>query len=81
MMKEIKSNMVTDRIPGLISVIIPAYNAEKALQIAQLPSREELLGKIIGSMKNPISKFVYALKFNTDKFVYILKAKSKEVKS
>ena len=31
MMKEIKSNMVTDRIPGLISVIIPAYNAEKAL--------------------------------------------------
>ncbi len=55
------------------------YTAEKALQIAQLPSREELLGKIIGSMKSPMNKFVYALKFNTNKFVYILKAKSKEV--
>jgi large subunit ribosomal protein L10 len=55
------------------------YNAEKALQIAELPSREELLGKIIGSMKSPMSKFVYALKFNTNKFVYILNAKSKEV--
>jgi large subunit ribosomal protein L10 len=57
------------------------YNAEKALQIAQLPSREELLGKIIGSLKSPINHFVYALKFNTNKFVYILKTKSKEVKS
>lgn len=57
------------------------YNAEKAVQIAQLPSREELLGKIIGSMKSPMSKFVYALKFNTNKFVYLLNAKSKEVKS
>lgn len=57
------------------------YDAEKSLQIAQLPSREELLGKIIGSMKSPMSKFVYALKYNTNKFVYILNAKSKEVKS
>lgn len=57
------------------------YNAEKSIQIAQLPSREELLGKIIGSMKSPMSKFVYALKYNTNKFVYILNAKSKEVKS
>jgi len=57
------------------------YNAEKSIQIAQLPSREELLGRIIGSMKSPMSKFVYALKYNTNKFVYILNAKSKEVKS
>jgi large subunit ribosomal protein L10 len=55
------------------------YDAEKALQIAQLPSQEELLGKIIGSMKSPMDKFIYALKFNTNKFVYILKTKSKEV--
>ncbi|MEK7597701.1 MAG: 50S ribosomal protein L10 [Patescibacteria group bacterium] len=57
------------------------YNAEKSIQIAQLPSREELLGTIIGSMKSPMSKFVYSLKFNTNKFVYILNAKSREVKS
>jgi large subunit ribosomal protein L10 len=52
------------------------YNNEKSIQIAMLPSREELLGKIIGSMKNPMSKFVYALKYNTNKLVYILKQKS-----
>jgi len=44
--------------------------------MAELPSKEELLGKIIGSMKSPMSKFVYALKFNTNKLVYILKQKS-----
>lgn len=57
------------------------YDAEKSLQIAQLPSREELLGKIIGSIKSPMNNFVYALKYNTNKLVYILKTKSKEVKS
>lgn len=55
------------------------YSAEEIKQIADLPSREELLGKIIGSMKSPMSKFVYALKYNTNKFVYILNAKSKGV--
>jgi large subunit ribosomal protein L10 len=55
------------------------YSADKTVQIAQLPSKEELLGKIIGSIKNPMNKFVYALKYNTNKFVYVLKAKSKEV--
>lgn len=53
------------------------YDAEKSLEIAQLPNREELLGKIIGSMKSPINNFVYALKYNINKFVYILKEKSK----
>jgi len=52
------------------------YDAERSLQIAQLPSRNELLGKIIGSMKSPMSKFVYVLKYNTNKLVYILKQKS-----
>lgn len=52
------------------------YDTSKTIQIAQLPSKEELLGKIIGSMKSPMSKFVYALKYNTNKLVYILKQKS-----
>ena len=55
------------------------YSAEEIGRIAGLPSREELLGKIIGSMKSPMSKFIYALKYNTNKFVYILNAKSKGV--
>ncbi len=46
-------------------------------RIAQLPSRAELLGKIIGSFKSPTSRLVYALKFNTNKIVYILKQKAK----
>ena len=46
-------------------------------RIAQLPSRIELLGKIIGSFKSPTSRLVYALKFNTNKIVYILKQKGK----
>jgi len=57
------------------------YDTSKTITIAQLPSKEELMGKIIGSMKSSMSKFVYALKYNTNKFVYILNAKSKEVKS
>ena len=55
------------------------YSAEEISFIADLPSREELFGKIIGSMKSPMSKFIYALKYNTNKFVYILNAKSKGV--
>ena len=57
------------------------YNNEEVEKIAKLPAREELVGKIIGSLKSPMSKFVYALKFNSNKLVYILQAKSKEVKS
>ncbi len=56
------------------------YGKEETEKIARLPGRLELLAKIIGSMKSPMSKFVYASKFNTNKFVYILQAKSKEVK-
>jgi len=46
-------------------------------RIAQLPSKFELLGKVIGSFKSPTSRLVYALKFNTNKIVYILKQKGK----
>lgn len=57
------------------------YGQEETEKIARLPGRAELLAKIVGSMKSPMSKFVYAAKFNTNKFVYILQAKAKEVKS
>lgn len=57
------------------------YNDSQTEAIAKLPAKEELLAKIIGSMKSPMSKLVYSLKYNTNKFVYILQAKSKEVKS
>jgi len=57
------------------------YDSATTTTISGLPSKDQLVGKIIGSMKSPMSKFVYALKYNTNKFVYVLQAKSKEVKS
>lgn len=54
------------------------YTSEVLTKIAQLPPKEELLGKIIGSLKSPISKTVYSLKFNTNKLVYILKERAKQ---
>ena len=45
-------------------------------RIAKLPGKDELVAKVIGSMKSPMSQLVCALKFNTNKFVYILKQKS-----
>ena len=53
------------------------YSENEVARIAQLPGKDQLMAKIIGSMKSPISKLVYAMKFNTNKFVYILQAKSK----
>lgn len=47
-------------------------------QIAQLPDKEILLAKIIGSMKSPPSRLVYAMKFNVSKLVYILREKGKQ---
>ena len=43
-------------------------------KIALLPSREVLLGKLVGGMKSPITGFVYQLKGTLQKFVLTLKA-------
>ena len=52
------------------------YLAEQMLAISKLPSKGELIAKIIGSLNAPISKTVYSIKFNTNKLVYVLKAKA-----
>ena len=54
------------------------YNHEDAEKIAKLPGRDELVAKIIGSLKSPMNKFVFALKYNTNKFVHILKVKGQK---
>ncbi len=56
------------------------YTDEETGKIAKLPGRGELVGKIIGSLKSPTTKFVYSLKFNINKLVYIFQQKAKEVK-
>ncbi|WP_028829153.1 50S ribosomal protein L10 [Proteocatella sphenisci] len=37
------------------------YDAEAMIQISKIPSREELIAKLLGSLKAPVSNFVYML--------------------
>lgn len=53
------------------------YTNEKLLVIAKLPSKNQLLGKLISSFKSPMNNVVYSMKFNMNKLVYILTQKSK----
>jgi large subunit ribosomal protein L10 len=49
-------------------------NADAVSQLATLPSREELLAKLVGSLNAPISGFVNVLAGNLRNFVYVLNA-------
>lgn len=55
-----------------------SYDAATMEKISSLPSKGELMAKIIGSMKSPISRFVAGIKFPTQKFVMVLNAKVKK---
>jgi len=37
------------------------YDAEKVKQLANIPSREVLIAKLLGSIKSPLSNFAYLL--------------------
>jgi len=37
------------------------YNADKINQLATIPSKEVLIGKLLGSIKSPLSNFAYLL--------------------
>jgi len=47
-------------------------NAEMVEALANLPSKQELLSQLAGTIKGPINGFVYALKANLKNLVYIL---------
>lgn len=47
---------------------------EKVIELASLPSREELLAKVVGSMNAPVSGFVNVLAGNLRNLVYVLSA-------
>ncbi len=54
------------------------YDAANMEKLSKLPSKAELMAKIIGSMKSPITHFVNNIKFPTQKFVMVLNAKVKK---
>ena len=49
-------------------------SAESVIELAQLPSKQELLGKLVGSISAPINNFVYVLQANIKGLVYVLNA-------
>lgn len=48
--------------------------AEMIQQLAMLPSYEELMGRVVGSMNAPIANFVYGLNYNLQSFYNVIKA-------
>ncbi len=54
------------------------YNQTDMVKLSQLPGRQELMGKLVGVMKNPMARTARALTFNMQKFVYILSEKAKQ---
>ena len=50
--------------------------AEKLKEIAELPSREELLAKLLGMMQSPISRLVTVAKGNQRNLVGVLRARA-----
>jgi len=48
--------------------------AEEVVQLAQIPSREVLLGRLVASLASPIRNFNYILNGNFSKLIYALNA-------
>jgi len=59
---------------GIIDDIF--YGKNDLNKLAQLPSKGQLIAKIISSFKAPMGKFTMAAKFNQMRLVNILKNKS-----
>ena len=52
------------------------YDENETIRIAGLPGKNQLIAKIIGSLKKPITSLDFSMKFGMNKFIYILKSKS-----
>ena len=48
------------------------YGADETIQIAKLPSKQQLLGNLLGTLNAPISNFAYVLSGTTSQFVRVL---------
>lgn len=45
---------------------------ERVMELAQLPSRQDLLARLLGSLSSPVSRFVYVLRANLNNLVSVL---------
>lgn len=54
------------------------FEAAKVSQISTLPSKNELVGKVLSGFKNPLYGFVNVLNGSKSKFVYALSAIAKQ---
>ncbi|MFA9288548.1 MAG: 50S ribosomal protein L10 [Weeksellaceae bacterium] len=54
------------------------YDTAQLEKLALLPGRQELMAKLIGSMKSPMSRTARAMKFNMQKLVFVLSQKSQQ---
>jgi large subunit ribosomal protein L10 len=54
------------------------YDKKQVEGLAQLPSKPELMAKLIGSMKAPMMKTVFSMKYNMTRFVTVLSEKAKQ---
>jgi large subunit ribosomal protein L10 len=70
--KVAKANENLKIVGGILGV--QALNKEEVLALAKLPSKEELLSKLVGTLNAPISGFVNVLAGNLRGLVNVLKA-------
>lgn len=54
------------------------YAPADMVKLSNLPGRTELMGKLVGTMKNPMARTTRALTFNMQKLVYVLSQKSQQ---
>ncbi len=54
------------------------YVSSDLEKIAQLPSKQELIAKLIGGLKAAPYKLTYAMKFNVSKLTLVLKERAKQ---
>jgi len=48
------------------------FEASDVIKLAKLPSKDELLGQLVGILNAPISNFAYVLSSPTSQFVQVL---------
>lgn len=67
-----------DFVGGILDLSAQAgkkfISAEKVAELSELPGKQELYAKIVGSINAPVSGFVNVLAGNIRKLVYVLKA-------